>query len=163
MHNRHQSIDISLQKMINYPAHRVIWQLLSVRVYGQGYETGFMSTKRKKAYLAGVRAEMFASVLLMTKGYRILAWRYKTPVGEIDLIAVRKNRFAFVEVKARPATVEALQAVTPKQQQRIRRAASHWLAKQKGALVHEIGFDVIAVVPWKIPQHKKDAFPHTPY
>ena len=163
MHNRHQSIDISLQKMINGMKYRGLLQLFPVRVDAHGNETGFMSQKRKKAYRAGFRAELMASLFLMAKGYRILARRYKTPVGEVDLIALRGNRLVFVEVKARRSVKEALQAISPKQRQRIKRAASHWLAKQKGALVDDIGFDIIAVVPWKIPRHYKDAFSHTDY
>ena len=124
---------------------------------------GLMSAKRKKAWRAGNRAEMIAALFLMAKGYRILSRRYKTPVGEIDLIAARGRRLAFVEVKARAQEAEALRAISSKQQKRIKGAASHWLARQRGASFDEIGFDVIAVVPWKIPRYHRDAFSHTPY
>ena len=40
--------------------------------------------KRQRAERAGLRAEMLASWFLRLKGYRILATRYRTPVGEID-------------------------------------------------------------------------------
>ena len=63
----------------------------------------------------------------MAKGYRILAKRFRTPHGEIDLIAKRRNLVAFVEVKARATLDEAAFAVTPRQQQRIIDAAQGWL------------------------------------
>ena len=37
----------------------------------------------------------------MAKGYRILAKRFRTPYGEIDLVARKRNLIAFIEVKAR--------------------------------------------------------------
>ncbi len=120
-----------------------------------------MSQKRQQAYRAGNRAEMVAALFLMAHGYRILERRYKTPVGEIDLIAANSTRLAFVEVKGRASIEQALGAVSARQQQRIRRAASHWLAKRRTPPLGEIGFDVIAIAPWKLPAHQKDAFSHT--
>jgi len=99
----------------------------------------------------------------MAKGYKVLARRYKTPVGEIDLIVANRHRLAFVEVKGRGSSSDALYAVTPKQQQRIKRAASHWLAGQNTPPVGETCFDVVVVMPWKLPRHYKDAFSHTGY
>ena len=51
-------------------------------------------------------AEAIAAVVLMLKGYRILARRRRTPQGEIDLIAVRGRRLAFVRRKGRTRTLE---------------------------------------------------------
>ena len=59
----------------------------------------------------------------MAKGYRILAKRFRTPYGEIDLVARRRNLLAFVEVKARARLDDAAYAVTPRQQRRIIDAA----------------------------------------
>ncbi len=95
----------------------------------------------------------------MASGYRILERRYKTPVGEIDLIIANARRLAFVEVKGRADVDKALGAVSLRQQQRIKRAASHWLAKRGGQITRDIGFDVIAITPWRFPRHQKDAFP----
>ncbi len=122
-----------------------------------------MRDKRQKANRAGARAEAYAALFLMMKGYRVLARRVKTPVGEIDLIVRRKNRLAFVEVKSRKTASQGLYAVTLKQQQRIKKAAQYWLARQKAPLEGEMGFDVVVVVPWHLPMHHKDAFSHTPY
>ena len=61
-------------------------------------------------------AESRAAAYLMAKGYRILAKRFRTPYGEIDLVAKKRNLLAFVEVKARASLDDAAYAVTPRQQ-----------------------------------------------
>ncbi len=119
-----------------------------------------MSLKRQKAVRAGFRAEFLAAFFLMFKGYRVLESRYRTPVGEIDLIVGNRKRIAFVEVKGRQALSEALYAVSPHQQRRIRRAAEHWLASHDVSCRRETGFDVVAIVPWGLPRHFRDAFSH---
>ncbi len=82
--------------------------------------------ERRARERRGHTAEWAASLALMLRGYRILARREKTPLGEIDLIAVRGGRVAFVEVKRR-ATREAAEAsITSAQRARIRKAASLW-------------------------------------
>jgi len=60
-----------------------------------------MRQRRVRAYRRGLFAETVAALLLRLKGHRILARRYRTPVGEIDLVALKGKRLAFVEVKRR--------------------------------------------------------------
>jgi len=60
-----------------------------------------VSEKRVSAYRHGLLAETVAALLLRLKGHRIIARRYKTPVGEIDLVALKGKRLAFAEVKLR--------------------------------------------------------------
>jgi putative endonuclease len=55
----------------------------------------------KTTYQTGLAAEKLCRLALRLKFYRILAERYKTPVGEIDIIAARDNSIIAVEVKAR--------------------------------------------------------------
>ena len=106
-------------------------------------------TVKLKAYQRGHRAEWLAAVMLMLKGYRIEARRYKTPVGEIDLIMRRGNLICFIEVKARATREDGLYAVHPAQQQRIRRAAEWWQAQgQKSALL-DYRFDLMVVSTWR--------------
>ncbi len=69
--------------------------------------------KRRRAEKRGHAAEYWAALYLMLKGYRILALRYRTPLGEIDLIARRKDVVAFIEVKARRSENGAVDAVQP--------------------------------------------------
>src|SRR4029077_435844 len=75
--------------------------------------------ERVAAFRTGLSAEARAAAYLMAKGYRILAKRFRTPYGEIDIVAKRRNLLAFVEVKARATLDEAAFAVTPRQQARI--------------------------------------------
>ena len=75
------------------------------------------SPARVAAFRTGLSAETRAAAYLMAKGYRILAKRFRTPHGEIDLVAKRRNLIAFVEVKARATLDDAAFAVTPRQQQ----------------------------------------------
>lgn len=64
--------------------------------------------ERQRAERRGRRAEKIAAWFLRAKGYAVLARRYKTPVGEIDLVARRGRTLAFVEVKARKEGEAAL-------------------------------------------------------
>jgi Holliday junction resolvase-like predicted endonuclease len=57
--------------------------------------------ERRLAFRFGLTAESRAAAYLIAKGYRILARRFKTPVGEIDIVARRRGVLVFVEVKAR--------------------------------------------------------------
>lgn len=77
----------------------------------------------------------------------------KTRAGEIDIIAVRGKRLAFVEVKRRGTCEEAEAAVTARQAARIRRAAEHWLTHRPRYHGHEQGFDVILLVRGRLPRH----------
>lgn len=109
--------------------------------------------ERRARDRAGRRAEWIAAMALRLRGYRILARREKTPLGEIDLIAVRGRRVAFIEVKRR-ATLEAAEAaVTATQRARIRRAADLWLARNAPYQSHELGFDIVFLVGRSWPRH----------
>jgi len=111
------------------------------------------SAERRARDRSGRRAEWIAAAALMLRGYRILALRHKTPLGEIDLIAVRGGRVAFVEVKrrARPADLEA--SITGEKRGRIRRAAGLWLSRNPRYQSHEMGFDLVLIARRKWPQH----------
>jgi len=108
-------------------------------------------------YRRGLNAETLAAWYLRLKGYRILASRRKTPVGEIDLIARRGGTVVFVEVKARGTLDEALYSVQPRQAQRIIRAAEYYMAGYRGQ-TPDIRFDVIAIHPPFRVKHIRAAF-----
>lgn len=109
--------------------------------------------ERQRRERRGHVSEYVAAALLLTKGYRILARRYESASGEIDLVVCRGNRLAFVEVKRRP-TLEACQAsISPSQRQRIRRAADLWLARNTRYRDHDITFDVIFLTARSWPRH----------
>ena len=101
----------------------------------------------------GHRAEWLAALALRVRVYRIVARGQKTPLGEIDLIAVRGRRLAFVEVKRRATRAEAEAAITPEQRARVRRAAGLWLARNARYQSHEIGFDLVFQLPRRWPVH----------
>jgi putative endonuclease len=113
---------------------------------------------RVKAHRRGHRGETIAAWSLRLKGWRIIAKRYRTPLGEIDLIAKRGNLIAMVEVKARSSFRGAMDSVTPAAQKRIIDSADLWLGRQKDAAKLSIRFDVIAVLPWRWPIHVEQAF-----
>jgi putative endonuclease len=106
----------------------------------------------------GHRSEAFAALALQLKGWRIVARRYRTPLGEIDVIARRANLVAMVEVKARSSLAAAMDSVTPSAQKRIMGSADLWLSRQKDANQLSIRFDIIAVLPWRWPIHIERAF-----
>lgn len=118
-----------------------------------------MSQARTRAYRDGVMAETLAAWLFRLKGYRIVAKRYRSPVGEIDLVATRGMRLAFIEVKRRKSRDEAAFAVTPRQKRRIVRAAQYWIASHPNFVGRDIAFDVVLCAPWSLPQHVENAFP----
>jgi putative endonuclease len=92
---------------------------------------------------------------------RIAARRWKTPLGEIDIVARRRNALVFVEVKTHARADEAAQAVTERAKRRIVAAAELWLAHHPDDAGREIRFDVMLVAPGAIPQHVVNAFDAT--
>ena len=115
-------------------------------------------SRRRAAYRRGHAGERLAILRLMLAGYRVLARRYKTKVGEIDLIARRRDIVAFVEVKHRRDLATGLEAVSPQSQIRIRRAAELYLARNPHLAEHGLRFDIIVVTPWSWPRHIADAW-----
>jgi putative endonuclease len=117
--------------------------------------------ERVAAFRLGISAESRAAFFLITKAYRIVARRFRTPFGEIDIVARRRNDLVFVEVKARDTLDEAVEAVTDRSQHRIVGAAEFWLARHPQDAQCAIRFDVIVMVPGKLPRHIVNAFDAT--
>jgi len=113
---------------------------------------------RVAAFRLGLSAESRAAMLLIAKGYRIVARRWKTPLGEIDIVARRRHSLVFVEVKARERADEAAEALTERGKSRIVAAAELWLAHNPDDARRNIRFDVILVTPGKMPRHIANAF-----
>jgi len=114
--------------------------------------------RRRLREKQGRQAERLSALWLQVKGYRILERRAKTPEGEIDIIAARGKFVVFIEVKARPRMEHAIEAVTPQAQARIEQAAKLW-ASRRGGLTDKLWrFDIIAVVPGRMPRHIRDAW-----
>jgi putative endonuclease len=117
-----------------------------------------MREKRVRAYKSGLVAEILAALILRLKGYAIVAQRYKTPVGEIDLVALKGRRLAFVEVKRRKTREDAAWTLPAKQRRRIVRAAQYWLAGHPDFTGHDIAFDVVLTAPRAWPRYIANAF-----
>ncbi|NVJ99565.1 MAG: YraN family protein [Alphaproteobacteria bacterium] len=116
-----------------------------------------MREKRQQAERRGRKAETAAAWFLRLKGYRILEERYRSPYGEIDLIAARGHQIVMVEVKARQTEALARESVSLRQRGRIEKAALDWLAKNR-KMDNPVRFDVITIAPGHVPTHIKDAW-----
>lgn len=115
------------------------------------------SDRRLAAELFGRRGETLAAWFLRLKGYRILASRFRTPAGEIDLVARHFRTLVFVEVKARRSgsLADAWLAVNDR---RISRAADYFLARHPCYAGSDMRFDVIFLAPMTWPRHVVNAF-----
>jgi putative endonuclease len=117
--------------------------------------------ERIAAFRTGLSAESRCAAWLIARGYRIIARRYRSPAGEIDIIARRRGVTAFIEVKARATLDEAAYAITPTQQQRIVAAAAAWLAQNPKYNNDALRFDAMLVAPGRLPRHLTAAFDAT--
>jgi len=113
--------------------------------------------ERRRRYRRGHVAEALAVAMLSLKGYRVLGRRVVTPSGEIDLIAVRGKRLAFVEVKRRATREAAETSISDQQRRRVRRAADLWLARRPAFHGHDLCFDLVLVLPWRWPVHLENS------
>lgn len=111
-----------------------------------------------QAWRRGRRSEALAVWLLRLKGYRILGRDLRLPGGEIDILAVRGRTLAVVEVKNRPDKAAAAEALQPRQQARIARAAQSFLAGRPALAEHRVRFDVILFTGGVLPRHLPDAW-----
>ena len=112
---------------------------------------------RRRAERRGRRGEYFAAAALMLKGYSILEMRYKTPMGEIDIIARRGKLLSFIEVKTRNTVDDAINAITHQARERICATGSAYLSRKRlDDFDHR--YDIIAVCPRRWPVHIRDAW-----
>jgi putative endonuclease len=114
--------------------------------------------ERQAAFRVGISAKSRAAAFLIAKGFRILARRWRSPLGEIDIVARRRQLLVFAEVKARASLDEAAESVNEQQRRRIAAAAEIWLAANPDKTVLDIRFDAILVAPGRIPRHVPAAF-----
>lgn len=114
--------------------------------------------RRRKAFRRGLWAETLCVLLLTLRGYRILARRLRSPVGEIDILARRGRTLAVVEVKARADIRQAAESVPVSQRRRLVRAAEWAISGRPDLAVLDIRFDVVFVLPWRLPVHVVDAW-----
>ena len=101
----------------------------------------------RERQILGKSGEEAAFEFLRKKGYRILERNYKTPLGEIDIIAQDRDRLVFVEVKSLSDTsyIFPQEMLNKKKQEQIIRVALSYL-KAKGLKNVDCRFDCVAVI-----------------
>lgn len=121
-----------------------------------------MNNKKSKTYRIGNLAEHIAALYLRLKFYRIIQRRYKSPVGEIDLLAVKNKTLIAIEVKFRRrpkhskrTNEHALETIHIKNQRRVTRALEHFLTHQPRYHTYDLRFDAI-VIGWPPAIHHLD-------
>lgn len=117
-----------------------------------------MKRTRQDAERHGHRAETIALWYLRCKGYRLLKRRFKTHVGEIDLVMRKGGTTVFVEVKARHNTDESVYAVSTHTARRIASAAAIYVNRDERAAKSFQRFDIVAMSPYLWPTHIVNAF-----
>lgn len=112
---------------------------------------------RKRAERRGRQGEDRAAAWLALKGWRILARRVKTPLGEIDLIAKRAGVVAFIEVKWRAKKADLDLAID---EHRLSRVASavECVAHEYVTEGEDMRIDVILLAPASMPRHIVNAW-----
>jgi len=110
------------------------------------------------SYQKGIWSEKFAKGFFMAKGYIVLAERFKTPFGEIDLILKRGNKIVFLEVKMRQTIEMALESIHERNQNRVFDAAKLYLQQNPQYNDCEFGFDALAMAPYTWPRHIPNAW-----
>lgn len=119
-----------------------------------------MQNKKSKIFAerVGRFSETLAVMFLRLKGYRIIKRRYKTYVGEIDIIAAHWKTLVILEIKYRKNHNDAVESITYKQRQRIEKATTQFMQTHRGHIYTQIRFDVILVSLYKGLHHLKDAW-----
>jgi putative endonuclease len=113
--------------------------------------------KRQRAERDGRKGELAAELFLRAKGWRILARRRRTPLGEIDLVARRAGMVAFVEVKWRAKAEELALAIDEFRLRRVA-AAVEAVAHEYAGEGDDMRIDVILLAPGRMPQHIVNAW-----
>jgi putative endonuclease len=110
----------------------------------------------------GSEGEGLAVKFLRRKGYDIIAKNYKTPIGEIDIIAKDGDTVVFVEVKTRTndSFGHPFEAVNQNKRRKLKNLALLYLKKERKEF--PVRFDVISIIcvqnGEKAIEHITDAF-----
>jgi len=128
-----------------------------------GAEAEVVSAERQARERRGRRAERLALWYLRAKGYRILARRFRTPVGELDIVARDGATVVFVEVRSRRADSALVPEATLDRgkRERLIRAAAGYIARH-GLGDRPCRFDLVAVTRsrdgWATLRHHRGVF-----
>jgi putative endonuclease len=97
------------------------------------------------AYHAGLSAEKSVASKYARCGFKIVAERFKSSEGEIDVIARHEGKLYFIEVKKSKTFDRAAAALGARQTKRIQNASLCYLQKMGLPLETEMRFDVALV------------------
>ncbi len=103
-------------------------------------------------------AEQIAALWLRLKGYRLLARNWRSPMGEIDILARRGDILVLVEVKSRGEFSAAAEALRAEQAHRLRRALDHYVQLHPQFRDLDRRCDCILFARGYLPQHIKNAW-----
>ncbi len=115
--------------------------------------SGASSPERRAARGRGLEAESLVADALVSRGWSVLARNWRGGGAELDIVASRGDRLRFVEVKARDAVVDAVDAVSDDKQRRLSAGAEAYLAahpapwQESAFLLAMVSFDA---EPWSI-------------
>ena len=106
-----------------------------------------MSERRRQIEAESRKAEDHVARWLKLRGWKILAQRFKTPEGEVDVIARKKDLIAFVEVKQRDRISKTEDILTASNLFRVMDAAEIWVERNFETLgtEFEIRFDLAVI------------------
>lgn len=107
----------------------------------------------------GILSEYLAILFLRLKFYKILLTRYKTYVGEIDIIAMKNDTIVFIEVKSKKKSNLQYDAIRKNQINRIKNAALVYMASNKCYnKKSNMRFDLIVISDSIFINHIKNAW-----
>ncbi len=115
------------------------------------------ASHRRQAWRHGLWAETVAAWMLRLKGYRILARRFRSGQGEVDIVARRGAVICFVEVKARSSPVDG-EVISARQRRRIERSAEVFMQRHPQLAQLGLRFDAVVVQRRGVPRHQPDAW-----
>ena len=117
--------------------------------------------QRYSTFGKGRRGERAAGLFLIQKGYHLLELNFKSPSGEVDIVAVKGDIISFCEVKAWESyRYESLEyAINRKKKMRIIHTSVYWLQQRGFSAYQKISYDVIYCSNcYGIIRHIKGAF-----
>lgn len=114
--------------------------------------------QKKKAFYLGIEAEQQVAQYLHSLSYDIIASRYKTKYGEIDIIAKKNNIIIFVEVKARKDISTIYESITARQKQRIIDSSLIFIQDNPDYSLFDMRFDAIMLTPNNCIDHIENAW-----
>lgn len=93
----------------------------------------------------GSKGEDLAAKFLKDRGFKILSKNFKTPIGEVDIIAEHRKTIVFVEVKTRTNTAfgKPFEAVNLRKREKLKKLALFYIKHHRSDM--PVRFDVLSI------------------